>query len=61
VEPIVEILSELLTDSERRDRMGEAGRAWVVDKFDWSVLSRQAEHIFAETLVATRRNRATRS
>jgi phosphatidylinositol alpha-1,6-mannosyltransferase len=49
VEPIVEILSELLTDSERRGRMGEAGRAWVVDMFDWSVLSRQAERIFAET------------
>jgi phosphatidylinositol alpha-1,6-mannosyltransferase len=61
VEPIVEILSELLTDSERRDRMGEAGRAWVVGKFDWSVLCRQAEHIFAETLGAARRNRVTRS
>jgi phosphatidylinositol alpha-1,6-mannosyltransferase len=32
----------LLRCQERRARMGEAARAWAVDRFDWDVLVRQA-------------------
>jgi len=49
VQPLIESVSGLLLDSGRRSRMGEAGRAWMVERFDWSVLSRQARQIFMET------------
>lgn len=57
VEPLVETLSGLLVDSERRNRMGEAGRAWVVERFDWGVLSGQARQIFMEVRRAARGDR----
>ena len=37
---------EVLADPDRRARMGAAARAWVVERFDWEPLSRQAETIF---------------
>jgi phosphatidyl-myo-inositol dimannoside synthase len=37
---------DLLSDHSRLDRMGAAGRQWVVERFDWSSLSRQAQELF---------------
>jgi phosphatidyl-myo-inositol dimannoside synthase len=45
-EALASVVIELLADPDRRARMGEAGRAWVVEHFDWGSLSRQAEAIF---------------
>jgi phosphatidyl-myo-inositol dimannoside synthase len=42
------IVVELLADPDRRARMGEAARAWMVEHFDWHPLSRQAESIFQD-------------
>jgi phosphatidylinositol alpha-1,6-mannosyltransferase len=40
------LVSELLLDRRRLERMGEAARQWVVSRFDWKVLTRQAEQLF---------------
>jgi phosphatidylinositol alpha-1,6-mannosyltransferase len=40
------VVVELLADPDRRARMGAAARAWVVERFDWESLSRQAEVLF---------------
>jgi phosphatidylinositol alpha-1,6-mannosyltransferase len=37
---------ELLTDPDRRARMGSAARSWVTERFDWEPLSRQALALF---------------
>jgi phosphatidylinositol alpha-1,6-mannosyltransferase len=42
------VVTCLLGDPVRRVRMGEAGRRWVVEHFDWASLSRQAEQLFSE-------------
>jgi phosphatidylinositol alpha-1,6-mannosyltransferase len=39
-------LTELLLRPELLERMGAAGRAWVVERFDWAALTRQAERLF---------------
>jgi phosphatidylinositol alpha-1,6-mannosyltransferase len=52
--PLAESVSRLLLDADRRRRMGEAGRAWVVGQFDWSVLTRQAEQLFTRALLRSR-------
>lgn len=44
--PLAALLTELLSDPARRARMGDAARAWAVEHFDWSTLSRQAATIF---------------
>jgi phosphatidylinositol alpha-1,6-mannosyltransferase len=41
-EPLAALLAELLPDRERLARMGDAGRQWAVEHFDWAALSRQA-------------------
>jgi phosphatidylinositol alpha-1,6-mannosyltransferase len=41
-----QVVTELLHDEMTRYRMGLAARQWVVDHFDWSVLSRQAAQMF---------------
>lgn len=38
--------AELLRDAPRRERMGAAGRRWVVEHFDWSVIHRQVASVF---------------
>jgi phosphatidylinositol alpha-1,6-mannosyltransferase len=43
---LAKVVADLLMDSERRGRMGRAGRDWMVERFDWDVLSRRAERIF---------------
>jgi phosphatidylinositol alpha-1,6-mannosyltransferase len=48
VPPLVETVSELLADPARCARMGEAGRSWVVQRFDWAVLSEEASRIFGQ-------------
>ena len=45
-EPLTEVLNELLARPEELSRMGEAGRRWVVEQFDWESLTRQARQLF---------------
>jgi phosphatidylinositol alpha-1,6-mannosyltransferase len=45
-EPLAEMLIELLRQPDELNRMGEAGRRWVVEQFDWEALTRQAERLF---------------
>jgi phosphatidyl-myo-inositol dimannoside synthase len=40
------IVVELLGNAGLRDQMGNQARQWVVERFDWSVLSRQAAILF---------------
>ncbi len=40
--------AQLLLDRDRRERMGTAARRWVVERFDWDVLSRTAQALFRE-------------
>jgi phosphatidylinositol alpha-1,6-mannosyltransferase len=40
-------MRELLLDRPRQARMGEAGRRWVVEHLDWTVLCPGARAIFA--------------
>lgn len=43
---LARLVSELLSDRPRLQRMGEAAREWVVSRFDWKVLTHQAEQVF---------------
>jgi phosphatidylinositol alpha-1,6-mannosyltransferase len=45
---IAAAVGDLLADPDRLARMGDAGRAWVVENFDWTVLARRAEDVFTE-------------
>jgi phosphatidylinositol alpha-1,6-mannosyltransferase len=45
-EPIVDAVCPILDDPERGARMGARGRDWVVKRFDWNVLSLQAQEMF---------------
>jgi phosphatidylinositol alpha-1,6-mannosyltransferase len=42
------LVAELLADPERLRRMGTAARPWVVERFDWGALGRQASELFAQ-------------
>ena len=53
-EPLAEVVSRLLVDSDRRMRMGEAGRRWVEERFDWVSLTRQAERLFTQAPIVGR-------
>jgi phosphatidylinositol alpha-1,6-mannosyltransferase len=46
-EELARTLTELLRQPDLLERMGAAGRAWVVERFDWAALTRQAERLFA--------------
>jgi phosphatidyl-myo-inositol dimannoside synthase len=46
--PLARATAELLSNRERLDRMGELGRRWVVERFDWDALARQAGALFDE-------------
>jgi len=54
-EPLAAALEELLLRPELLERMGAAGRAWVVERFDWASLTRQAEQLFFGGRVAAPR------
>jgi phosphatidylinositol alpha-1,6-mannosyltransferase len=41
-------VAELLVNEKLRNNMGRFGREWIVDKFDWDVLSRRAEEVFLD-------------
>jgi phosphatidylinositol alpha-1,6-mannosyltransferase len=43
------VVAALLDDPDRRSAMGRHGREWVVSRFDWGVLSQQAERALART------------
>jgi phosphatidylinositol alpha-1,6-mannosyltransferase len=45
-EPLAEATADLLSQPQRLDRMGEAGRRWVVEQFDWDALAQQARLLF---------------
>jgi phosphatidylinositol alpha-1,6-mannosyltransferase len=47
-EELAETLIELLSDAALRERMGQAGRRWVVENFDWNQLVAQAAGLFAQ-------------
>jgi len=40
-EQLTAVVIELLRDAGLRERMGEAARQWVVERFGWEALSRQ--------------------
>jgi phosphatidylinositol alpha-1,6-mannosyltransferase len=40
-EPLAAALRPLLRDASRRAAMGDAGRQWVAERFDWDLLSAQ--------------------
>jgi len=40
------VIIELLTHPDVRDRMGNTGRRWVVEQFDWTTLTQQARQLF---------------
>jgi phosphatidyl-myo-inositol dimannoside synthase len=45
---LARVLKELLRQPDLLERMGAAGREWVVDRFDWSALVRQAASVFSD-------------
>jgi len=47
-ELLAQLLIELLDDPTRLDTMGQAGRAWVQEHFDWDSLAVQAGEVFAK-------------
>jgi phosphatidylinositol alpha-1,6-mannosyltransferase len=44
--PLADLVAELLADRPLLARMGAAAREWVVERFDWTALTRQAEALF---------------
>jgi phosphatidyl-myo-inositol dimannoside synthase len=40
------VVTALLQDPERAHAMGQRGREWVVERFDWDVLSQAALQLF---------------
>jgi phosphatidylinositol alpha-1,6-mannosyltransferase len=45
--PLAAALIDLLTDLEGLRTKGQAARQWIVDRFDWKVLGKEAEKLFA--------------
>ncbi len=43
---LASVCIELLSDRPRLADMGRAAHEWIVERFDWSVLSREADRIF---------------
>jgi phosphatidylinositol alpha-1,6-mannosyltransferase len=43
---LARLLPDLLARPDDLARMGEAGRRWVVEQFDWDALTRQARELF---------------
>ena len=47
-EPLAKLLIELLDDPARLTSMGQAGREWARERFDWDSLALQARELFAK-------------
>jgi phosphatidylinositol alpha-1,6-mannosyltransferase len=45
---LTEVVIDLLRQPEQLARMGSAGRWWVTENLDWTVLARQAEELFEQ-------------
>ncbi|MEL7237628.1 MAG: glycosyltransferase [Planctomycetota bacterium] len=41
-------LTELLQDAQRRKQLGEAGRAWAMDTFDWNAIAERWKDHYAK-------------
>ena len=41
---------QLLHRPDELERMGVAGRRWVVERFDWDTLAKQARVLFEEAM-----------
>jgi alpha-maltose-1-phosphate synthase len=50
---LAEAINTLVSDPERADRMGEAGRRRVVDHFSWTAIARQTTALY-ESLLSSR-------
>ena len=48
--PLADAVVDLLEQPALREGMGQRGRAWVTERFDWEVLGRQARGLFGEAL-----------
>lgn len=44
----------ILEDPERGSMMGSQAREWVVERFDWKILSRHAERLFSDAAALSR-------
>ena len=49
-EALERLLPELLHRPAELERMGEAGRRWVVERFDWDALAKQARSLFEDAM-----------
>ena len=47
-EPLAALLVEWLDEPALLREMGERGRAWVCERFDWEALARQAGELFRD-------------
>ncbi len=45
-EPLAEAINDLLADSTRLAEMGQRGRDWVCERFDWERLAAEAKTVF---------------
>jgi glycosyltransferase involved in cell wall biosynthesis len=50
VHDIAKYLMELMTNAELREKMGEAGRQRVVEKFDYRVVAKRFVEIISQRL-----------
>lgn len=48
--PLADMLIEMLANRERLAVMGQRGREWVCERFDWSILSERARMLFESTI-----------
>ncbi|MCC7449185.1 MAG: glycosyltransferase [Anaerolineae bacterium] len=53
VEPLATALQALLTDADRRRRMGKQGRAWVRESFTWPAVAAQTEALYRRLIQRT--------
>jgi phosphatidylinositol alpha-1,6-mannosyltransferase len=49
-ESVARAVVALLTDPNRANAMGRRGRQWVVERFDWDVLTKQAVTLFSDAI-----------
>ena len=47
---LAEAIDKLVDDASLRKRMGETGRKWVLEKYDWNINAKQMEEVYREVL-----------